>query len=183
MRKNKFFMLLLLFVSFLVSSVCNTHYLKAKSSTALNKEKVVIKVGQTTQLKVKDKKSGIEWNSKNKKIATVSENGEIWGHSVGKTTIVAKVDGKTYNCTVRVGKNSKVSKERAIAIMRKACGKDYGYFVETEKPVKYKGKKFWCVRWSEFIVDHFTTLTYYYISTDGTVCREGYSTDDSIVLY
>lgn len=75
----------------------------AASKPKLNKTKLTLKQGEKKKLKVK--KSGgkkIKWNSKKKRIATVSKKGLVTAKKVGKTTITAKVGKKTLRCKVTV---------------------------------------------------------------------------------
>lgn len=75
----------------------------AASKPKLNKTKLTLKQGDKKKLKVK--KSGgkkIKWNSKKKRIATVSKKGLVKAKKAGKTTITAKVGKKTLRCKVTV---------------------------------------------------------------------------------
>lgn len=78
----------------------------AAGSVSLNKKKISIIKGDTYKLRIKGTNKKVKWKSKNKKIATVNSNGKVTGKNKGKTTIVAKVGGKKYKCTVNV-KNAK----------------------------------------------------------------------------
>lgn len=76
------------------------------SSISLNKTSVTLKVGKTCKLKVKGTTKKVKWASKNKSIATVTKSGKVKAKRVGKTTITAKVSGKTLKCKVTVKKAS-----------------------------------------------------------------------------
>lgn len=73
-------------------------------NVTLNKSTMTIAVGKTGTFKASGKTAGITWSSSNKKVATVNKNGKVTGKSIGTATIRMKVNGKTYNCTVRVKK-------------------------------------------------------------------------------
>lgn len=72
----------------------------------LNKKKLVLKVGDTYKLKLKNCKKKIKWRSSKKKIATVNSKGKVKAKKAGTTIISAKVKGKRYNCRVKVTKAS-----------------------------------------------------------------------------
>jgi hypothetical protein len=75
----------------------------AQAAVKLNKTEASVKVGKTTKLKIKGAKSAkVKWSSSKKKIATVSNKGVVTGKKPGKTTIKAKVSGKTYKCQLSV---------------------------------------------------------------------------------
>ncbi len=75
----------------------------AQAAVKLNKTEASVKVGKTTKLKIRGAKSAkVKWSSSKKKIATVSNKGVVTGKKPGKTTIKAKVSGKTYKCQLAV---------------------------------------------------------------------------------
>ncbi|WP_026494890.1 Ig-like domain-containing protein [Butyrivibrio sp. WCD3002] len=75
----------------------------AEAAVKLNKTEASVKVGKTTKLKIKGAKGAkVKWSSSKKKIATVSNKGVVTGKKPGKTTIKAKVGGKTYKCQLSV---------------------------------------------------------------------------------
>ena len=75
----------------------------AEAAVKLNKTEATVKVGKTTKLKIKGAKDAkVKWSSSKKKIATVSNKGVVTGKKPGKTTIKAKVGGKTYKCQLSV---------------------------------------------------------------------------------
>ncbi|WP_408071441.1 Ig-like domain-containing protein [Butyrivibrio sp. JL13D10] len=74
-----------------------------EAAAKLNKTEASVKVGKTTKLKIKGTKGAkVKWSSSKKKIATVSNKGVVTGKKPGKTTIKAKVSGKTYKCQLSV---------------------------------------------------------------------------------
>ena len=76
----------------------------AKTVTKLSSKKIVLQVGKTKKLKVKNKPAGVKvtWKSSKKKVATVSKKGKVKAKKAGKTTITAKVGKKKYKCRVIV---------------------------------------------------------------------------------
>ena len=88
---------LMLIVS-LFSTILNVD--AAKES--LNKTNATVKIGNTVRLKVNNTSKTVKWSSSNKSVATVSSKGVVTGKKNGKTTISAKVNGKTLKCSVRV---------------------------------------------------------------------------------
>lgn len=83
-------------------AACKKHAKSVQKSLALNQTKAEIVVGSTTKLKVRKIKADVKWTSKNKKIATVDEDGTVTGKKAGTVTICAKVYGKTLKCKVKV---------------------------------------------------------------------------------
>ena len=75
----------------------------------LNKKKVTLYVGKTTVLKVKGTKNKVKWSSSRKKVASVNKKGKVTAKRKGKTTIQAKVSGKTLKCKVTVKKYNSLS--------------------------------------------------------------------------
>lgn len=77
------------------------------SSIKLNKKSVSVGVQDEFTLKATVKPSNatnrkVTWQSKNKKIATVTQKGMVKGKKIGKVTIIAKADGKSAKCTINV---------------------------------------------------------------------------------
>lgn len=85
-----------------LSTVPESHAAKIK----LSKKKLTLTVGDTCRLKLKGTSKKAKWTSSKKKIATVSAAGKVKAKKKGKTTITAKLSGKTYTCQVTVKKAS-----------------------------------------------------------------------------
>ncbi len=88
---------------------------KSVKGVSLNKKTENVAIGSTTTLKVKFTPSnptnkGVTWNSSNKKVATVDQNGKVKGVRAGTATITVttKDGGKTATCKVTVKKPVKV---------------------------------------------------------------------------
>ena len=103
MKKIKKIIVFMLVVALSFSSL-SINNVSAASKVKINKKKVVLYVGKTTTLKLKNNKKKIRWTSSNKKIATVSKKGKVKAKKVGKTIVIAKVGKKKYKCTVIVKK-------------------------------------------------------------------------------
>lgn len=74
---------------------------------SLNKTSLSLKSGTSEKLKVQNLPDGVEekdivWISENEKVATVSDNGLVRAVGVGKTTIIAEIDGVTLACSITV---------------------------------------------------------------------------------
>ena len=76
----------------------------AAKTPALNVSEVTLQLGESYKLSLKNAKGTVKWVSKNKKIATVEENGLVTALSSGKVKVYAKYSGKKYACTITVPK-------------------------------------------------------------------------------
>ena len=185
MRKIIFFLCIFTFLI-----LCDT---KADAACRFNKSKLVIKVGEYKKLKILGNSSEISWTYKNRKIAIgrnsdISKSYEkvnkIVGQRVGKTSVTAKVNGKTLTCVVIVKKaKGNITEKQAVRKVKNIYGKKYAYVSIDNQPSKFKGKKYWIIKISEFVQDHFTNLGLYFLSTDGTVFCNGIIGDSGFVLY
>ena len=86
----------------------------------LNKTKIMIAVGDKTQLKMTGTTKKVVWKSSNKRVATVTAKGVVKAKKAGKATITAKHKGKTYKCKVTVVKPSISRKTLALNVGRTA---------------------------------------------------------------
>lgn len=111
MKKKKGIAILLSCSMLLAGTMMPAPHASAAKKIKLNKKKLVLKVGDTYKLKLKNCKKKIKWRSSKKKIATVNSKGKVKAKKAGTTIISAKVKGKRYNCRVKVTKaaSSKVS--------------------------------------------------------------------------
>lgn len=69
----------------------------------ISANKLTIKKGKNAKLKITGTSEKVTWKSSNKKVATVNK-GVVKAKKVGKTTITAKVSGKTLKCSVAIQK-------------------------------------------------------------------------------
>ena len=100
MNKMKRILTIVLTLALIVTMMpMNLTNVNAKSTTRLSSKKIVLQVGKTKKLKVKNKPAGVKvvWKSSKKKVATVSKKGKVKAKKPGKTTITAKVGKKNIN--------------------------------------------------------------------------------------
>lgn len=64
---------------------------------------ISIGVGSTAPMEVVGTDSKVEWSMEDSSIAKVDSDGYVKGLKSGKTKVIAKVDGQTLTCIVRVG--------------------------------------------------------------------------------
>lgn len=74
---------------------------KVKNGAVLSDDKITLKVGKNSKLKVTGVKGKVTWASSKNKIATV-KNGTVKGVKKGNAVITAKIKGKTLKCKVKV---------------------------------------------------------------------------------
>lgn len=67
------------------------------STTTLNLAK-----GKSSTLKLNNASGKVKWSSSNSKIAKVNKSGKVTAKKIGKATITAKCNGKSYKCKVFV---------------------------------------------------------------------------------
>ena len=111
MNKMKRILTIVLTLALIVTMMpMNLTNVNAKSTTRLSSKKIVLQVGKTKKLKVKNKPAGVKvvWKSSKKKVATVSKKGKVKAKKPGKTTITAKVGKKKYKCKVVVKRNNSI---------------------------------------------------------------------------
>lgn len=70
-------------------------------SPSLSEKTITMPVGTVYGLDVKGTVQKVYWSSLNKSVATVKD-GMVTGKKAGRTTIIAKVGGKSFKCTVNV---------------------------------------------------------------------------------
>lgn len=74
----------------------------AAKQIKLNKENVILIVGETTTLKLENTDQKAKWSSSKKSVATVSSSGKVKAVKAGTAKITAEVSGKKYTCKVTV---------------------------------------------------------------------------------
>lgn len=77
---------------------------QAASKVKLNRNRIVLCVGNSFRLKVSGTKSKVAWSSSNKRIAKVNRKGLVTALKAGEARITAKVGKKKYTCKVVVRK-------------------------------------------------------------------------------
>ena len=111
MNKMKRILTVVLTLALLITMMpSNLTGVNAKTTTRLSSKKIVLQVGKTKKLKVKNKPAGVKvvWKSSKKKVATVSKKGKVKAKKPGKTTITAKVGKKKYKCKVIVKRKNSI---------------------------------------------------------------------------
>ncbi|MBS5933730.1 MAG: Ig-like domain-containing protein [Clostridiales bacterium] len=93
----------LLVLILIVSSLITSNY--AQAAVKINKSKVTMYVGKSTQLKVTGTTKKVTWSTDNKSVAIVSSKGKVTAKEEGSATITARTNGKTYKCYVTVLSN------------------------------------------------------------------------------
>ncbi len=106
----------------LIVSVLAVPAVSYAANVKLNKTSVTLYKGAVTTLKVSGTSEKVSWSSNSKSIATVNSAGKITAKKPGKTTIKAKVSGKTYKCKVSV-KKMKTSSSAAKKAFKKYLDK------------------------------------------------------------
>ncbi|RDY31422.1 Ig-like domain-containing protein [Lachnotalea glycerini] len=93
-----------------------------EAAVKLNKSSATILVGKTLKLKMRgiSSKKKVTWKSSNSKVATVSSSGVVTSLKSGTVKIYAKVNKKTYKCTVKVINNQ--YKQNAPALKKLESG-------------------------------------------------------------
>ncbi len=122
--------LLLLTILFTLSLVAFSPVkAEAAGKVKLNKTKVLLEIGESYQLKVKNTSSKVKWSSSNKKVVKVSSKGVLTPKSVGSAKVTAKVNGKKYTCKVTVADYSGMSVEQkeVVSYALKYVGNKYRY--------------------------------------------------------
>ncbi len=122
--------LLLLTILFTLSLVAfSPMKAEAAGKVKLNKTKVLLEIGESYQLKVKNTSSKVKWSSSNKKVVKVSSKGVLTPKSVGSAKVTAKVKGKKYTCKVTVADYSGMSVEQkeVVSYALKYVGNKYRY--------------------------------------------------------
>ena len=74
---------------------------RTEAASKINKTKAVIYVGKTVQLKVTGTNK-VKWSSNDKSVASVNSKGKVTGKSAGTAVITARMQKKSYKCTVTV---------------------------------------------------------------------------------
>ena len=81
----------------------------AAATVKLSKSSLTLYKGNKGKLKLKNAPDKVKWVSNNKKVATVSQAGEVTAKNAGTTNIVAKCNGQVYKCKLTVKKLNKTT--------------------------------------------------------------------------
>ena len=108
-----------------VQNIVGTQETVQAATIKLNKNKIILKTGARTKLKVMGTKKKVKWGTDNKFVATVDKSGNVRGQNAGETYVYAKVQGKTLKCKVTV-KNS-FDEKKAEKNIKKTIYERNGY--------------------------------------------------------
>lgn len=86
----------------LIVSILPSNAVHAAKKVKLNKTRLVLPVGKTYKLKLKNYKKKIKWSTSKKAVATVSKKGNVKAKKAGTAIITAKAGKKKYRCKVQV---------------------------------------------------------------------------------
>lgn len=111
---------------------------QAAGTIALSKKTLTMYSGNKQKLTLKNAPDTVKWVSNNKKVATVSQAGEITAKKAGTTNIVAKCKGKVYKCKLTVKKLGKstpqvVNSTNGITVTWTKVKNATGYYVYRSK--------------------------------------------------
>ena len=124
MNKMKRILTIVLTLALIVTMMpMNLTNVNARTTTRLSSKKIVLQVGKTKKLKVKNKPAGVKvvWKSSKKKVATVSKKGKVKAKKPGKTTISAKVGKRRKTSTFRF---TALRSKAPLINSRNACRRD-----------------------------------------------------------
>lgn len=74
----------------------------SQAAIRLNKKTSTLRVGKTTQLRIRGTKENVIWRSTKKTVADVSSTGLVTAKKLGTAKIWARVSGKKYYCKITV---------------------------------------------------------------------------------
>lgn len=119
-----FALVMTLFMTISISTQAN-----AAGAVKLNNKKVVLEVGRTKKLRVKNTSQKAKWSTSDSSIAKVSKSGKITATGVGLATVTATVNGRQYACKVTVVDYNGMSDEQkeVIGYALKYVGNSYRY--------------------------------------------------------
>lgn len=101
---------------------------EAADQSKLNQSKLVLEMGTTYQLKMKNANAKVKWSTSDKKIVKVKK-GMLTPVSVGTAKVTARVAGQSYTCLVTVADYSGMSVEQkeVVSFALKYVGNRYRY--------------------------------------------------------
>ncbi len=82
----------------------------AAAKVRLSRDTLLLNVGKTATLSLKNSKKTVTWSSSRNSVATVSRNGYVKAKKQGSCNITAKSGGKKYVCKVTVKKKANAKK-------------------------------------------------------------------------
>ncbi len=88
--------------------------IKAQAAAALNTTSKTMSIGEKVTLRVYGATSKVKWSSSNKKVAAVTQSGQVTAKKAGTATIKAKVSKKTLKCKITVKKPAKTYESKVV---------------------------------------------------------------------
>ena len=127
MKRKNLLLLVMLFTFALVGLGDIT--VKAAGVVKLNKKNVVLDIGKTYQLRMKNTTDQVKWKSFDKKVVKVSKKGKLTPVAVGSTKVTATVNNKRYTCKVAVLDSSSMTdgQKEVVSYALKYVGNPYSY--------------------------------------------------------
>lgn len=132
---------------------------RADEAIQLNRTTLNLSKGKSRPLELKNVAEGVKWTTSDDKIAKVDAEGKVTARHIGKATITAEYDGKSYECKVfvtdkklKVNKNKITMKKgqiKKLKVTLKHSANVY-YITENSNIVKCS----WTKKWKK----HSTTL-------------------------
>lgn len=121
----------ILMMAIMLISMCGftSTEVNAATKVTLNKKSVTVRVGCSTNLRLKNAISTVKWESADENIAKVSAKGTVTGIRRGTTKISATYKQKKYTCKVKVASSRITTKERILPI-----GQSYQLWVVKRMP-------------------------------------------------
>ena len=115
LKKTIVILMIVLSFTFVLPIIGNGYQAQAKvvKTITLNYSLITMNKGYAMKLKISGTKSKVKWTSSNKKVATVSNKGNVKGKKIGRCTVTAKVDGIKLRCKVKVNPSNKVKERKA----------------------------------------------------------------------
>lgn len=124
---RKFFAVLTLLTAFVAMTFIPLQA-EAAGKVKLNKSKLVLEMGTSYTLKVKNTSKAVKWSTSDKSIVKVKK-GKLNPVSVGTAIVTAKVSGKKYKCKVTVADYAGMSIEQkdVVSFALQYVGNRYRY--------------------------------------------------------
>lgn len=94
----------------MIASAIPSNAIQAAKKVKLNKTKLVLQVGKSYKLKLKNNKKKVKWSSSKKTVATVSKKGNVKAKKAGTAKVTAKAGKKKYTCKVQVQKKRRIER-------------------------------------------------------------------------
>lgn len=118
-RKLRVFALILTFILIGTTVTGQLQYGAAaatKQNISINLTNIVMRRGQSRQLKITGTTRAVKWKTSNKSVAAVNSKGKITARKSGTATITATVNKKKYSCRVTVSAAKKKNETKALIV-------------------------------------------------------------------